>query len=241
MTVRDRLVARRARTVEAHYRANPNFVYYLSAEYLLGRQLGQNTLYTGTDDVARRALTGRRLLLRRPGCPRRRAGPGQRRPGPAGRLLARFPGDPGHPAVGYGIRYEYGIFKQAFEDGYQVEHPDDWTFYGIPWEFAPPTTARSSGSTGTPSRYPTTGRAAVPLGPGRDGARRARHMLVPGYGTETVNILRLWRARAGQESFDLALFNAGDYVEAVEAQCGRRTSPRCCTPTTTRRPAGNCG
>ena len=121
------------------------------------------------------------------------------------------------PAVGYGIRYEYGIFKQVIEHGYQVEHPDDWTFYGNPWEFPAPDDRQVVGFYGR-----TEPAAGDPGGlrrrwvPGETVLGEPSHMLVPGYGTGTVNIIRLWQARAGRESFDLALFNAGHYAEAVE-------------------------
>ena len=123
------------------------------------------------------------------------------------------------PAVGYGIRYEFGIFKQAFEDGHQVEHPDDWTFYGNPWEFPAPDDLQVVGFYGhTEAVEDDQGGLRARWVPGEMVRGEPSHMLVPGYGTETVNILRLWRARAGHESFDLGLFNAGRYAEAVEAQ-----------------------
>ena len=123
------------------------------------------------------------------------------------------------PAVGYGIRYEFGIFKQAFEDGYQVEHPDDWTFYGNPWEFPAPDDLQVVGFYGhTEPVDDDQGGLRARWVPGETVRAEPSHMLVPGFGTETVNILRLWRARAGPESFNLDLFNAGQYAEAVEAQ-----------------------
>ena len=138
VTVRDRLADRRARTARANYEANPKFVYYLSAEYMLGRQLRQNALYTGTGGLARQAMAGSGFsageleeLDVEPGLGN----------GGLGRLAACLLDSLATldvPAVGYGIRYEFGIFKQAFEDGHQVEHPDDWTFYGNPWEFPAP-------------------------------------------------------------------------------------------------------
>jgi glycogen phosphorylase len=219
VTVRDRLADRRARTTEAHYAANPKFVYYLSAEYMLGRQLSQNAVYSGTADLARQALAGigwsaadMEALDVEPGLGT----------GGLGRLAACLLDSLATldiPAVGYGIRYEFGIFKQVIEHGYQVEHPDDWTFYGNPWEFPAPDDRQVVGFYGRTEPVP-----------GDPGGRRRRwvpgetvlgepsHMLVPGYGTGTVNIIRLWQARAGRESFDLALFNAGHYAEAVEVR-----------------------
>src|SRR5271166_4203929 len=184
VTVRDRLADRRARTARANYEANPKFVYYLSAEYMLGRQLRQNALYTGTAELARQAVAGSGYsageleeLDVEPGLGN----------GGLGRLAACLLDSLATldvPAVGYGIRYEFGIFKQAFEDGHQVELPDDWTFYGNPWEFPAPDDLQVVGFYGH---------------------------------TEAVDDDQTG-LRAGRESFDLGLFNAGRYAEAVEAQ-----------------------
>jgi starch phosphorylase len=217
MAVRDRLAARRARTAAAHYEANPRFVYYLSAEYLPGRQLEQNVLYTHTEDTARRALAELGISYERLTALDVEPGLGN---GGLGRLAACLLDSLATldiPAVGYGIRYEFGIFKQAFENGAQAELPDDWTFYGNPWEFPAPDDGQLVGFYG--HTEPVDGDPA--------GFRRRwvtaetvrgepSHMLVPGYGTETVNIVRLWRARASRRSFDLARFEAGQYAEAVE-------------------------
>ncbi len=217
VTIRDRLVQRRTRTAAAHYEANPRFVYYLSAEYLLGRQLEQNVLYTGTEELARKAFTDLGLVYEPAQALDVEPGLGN---GGLGRLAACLLDSMATldiPAVGYGIRYDFGIFKQAFEHGWQHELPDDWTFYGNPWEFPAPDdavvvnfygrTERVDGDpTGLRGRWIDTDMA---LG-------EPTHMLVPGFGTETVNIVRLWRARAAKRSFDLARFGAGQYAEAVE-------------------------
>ena len=219
VTVRDRLADRRARTTEAHYAANPKFVYYLSAEYMLGRQLTQNAVYSGTADLAHQALAGigwsaadMEALDVEPGLGT----------GGLGRLAACLLDSLATldiPAVGYGIRYEFGIFKQVFEDGYQVEHPDDWTFYGNPWEFPAPDDRQVVGFYGhTEAVQGDPGGPRRRWVPGETVLGEPSHMLVPGYGTGTVNIIRLWQARAGRESFDLALFNAGHYAEAVESR-----------------------
>ena len=219
VTVRDRLAARRASTAEANYRANPKFVYYLSAEYMLGRQLRQNTLYTGTADLARRAVAAAGFSVEDLEALDVEPGLGN---GGLGRLAACLLDSLATldiPAVGYGIRYEYGIFKQAFEDGYQVEYPDDWTFYGNPWEFPAPDDLQVVGFYGhTEPVDDDQGGLRARWVPAETVRAEPSHMLVPGYGTETVNIIRLWHARAGRESFDLGLFNAGRYAEAVEAQ-----------------------
>jgi len=219
VTVRDRLADRRARTARANYVANPKFIYYLSAEYMLGRQLRQNAMYTGTADLARQAVSASGYSLEDLEALDVEPGLGN---GGLGRLAACLLDSLATldvPAVGYGIRYEFGIFKQAFQDGQQVELPDDWTFYGNPWEFPAPDDLQVVGFYGhTEAVDDDQGGLRARWLPAEMVRGEPSHMLVPGYGTETVNILRLWRARAGPESFDLGLFNAGHYAEAVEAQ-----------------------
>ena len=219
VTIRDRLADRRTRTAQANYEANPKFVYYLSAEYMLGRQLPQNAAYTGTADLARQAVAGSGVPAGDIEALDIEPGLGN---GGLGRLAACLLDSLATldmPAVGYGIRYEYGIFKQAFEDGYQVEHPDDWAFYGNPWEFPAPDDRQVVGFYGhTEPVDDDQGGLRRRWVPGETVRGEPSHMLVPGYGTETVNILRLWHARAARESFDLDLFNAGHYAEAVEAR-----------------------
>jgi len=219
VTIRDRLAERRARTAEAHYATNPKFVYYLSAEYMLGRQLRQNALYTGTAGLADQALASFGVSADALEALDVEPGLGN---GGLGRLAACLLDSLATldiPAVGYGIRYEYGIFKQVFQNGYQVEHPDDWTYYGNPWEFPAPDDRQVVGFYGhTEAVKDDQGGLRARWVPAETVHGEPSHMLVPGYGTETVNIIRLWQARAGRESFDLTLFNAGRYAEAVEAR-----------------------
>jgi glycogen phosphorylase len=218
VTIRDRLIDRRARTTQAHHEANPKFVYYLSAEYLLGPQLRQNVLYTDTGDILRE-------LEERFGSPVAELEALDVEPGLGngglGRLAACFMDSLATldiPAVGYGIRYEFGMFKQAFEDGWQIERPDDWLFFGNPWEFAAPDDRHAVGFGGyTEHAGGGDGRTQVRWVPTETVLGEPSHVLVPGYGTGTVNILRLWRAVASPTSFDLAMFDQGRYAEAVEA------------------------
>ncbi|WP_127501046.1 glycogen/starch/alpha-glucan phosphorylase [Actinoplanes solisilvae] len=208
LTVRDRLAARRARTAAAHYESNPRWVYYLSAEYLLGPQLEQNLLYSGTTELAPAALKALGFDPAEVAALDVEPGLGN---GGLGRLAACLLDSAATmdiPAVGYGIYYDLGIFRQAFRDGEQVEQPDNWAFQGNPWEFPAPDDRHRVGFYGT----------VGPDGwqPGEVVEGEPSHLLVPGYGTETVNIVRLWRARACQESFDLGRFSRGMYVEAVE-------------------------
>jgi starch phosphorylase len=213
ITVRDRLVDRYIRTAAAHYRANPRFIYYLSAEYMLGKQLDQNLLYSGTEECARRALDGLGLSVAELQALDVEPGLGN---GGLGRLAACLldaMATQDIPAVGYGIRYDLGIFKQEFRDGGQVERPDDWAFYGNPWEFHASDDQQTVGFYGHTEPLEGVRKSWVP---GETVLGEPSHMLVPGYGTTTVNVIRLWRARASRESFDLSRFGAGQYGEAVE-------------------------
>src|SRR3954453_10076765 len=213
LTVRDRLPARRAKTTAAHFAANPRWVYYLSAEYLLGRQLEQNLLYSNTGEVAAAAL--KTLGLSPDEVDELDVEPGLGNGG-LGRLAACLLdalATPDIPAVGYGIRYDFGIFKQAFTDGAQVEKPDDWAFQGNPWEFPAPDDRQTVFFYGHTARDADGNTTWVP---GEVVLGEPSHMLVPGYGTETVNIVRLWSARGSESSFDLERFSAGQYAEAVQ-------------------------
>jgi starch phosphorylase len=214
-TVRDYLMDRWRRTSNAFYVSNPKFVYYLSAEYLLGRQLTQNLLYTDTWDLACQALAEEGLLLEDFVALDAEPGLGN---GGLGRLAACFLDSLATldiPSVGYGIRYEFGIFSQSFKDGWQVESPDQWLFYGNPWEFPQPDDAQEIGFGGHTERYTDDeGNKRTRWVPATLVLGEPSHTLVPGYGTETVNMLRLWRARA-TNAFDFQLFDVGDYARAV--------------------------
>jgi starch phosphorylase len=212
LTVRDRLAARRARTAAAHYASNPRWVYYLSAEYLLGPQLEQNLLYTGTEQQAADALKA--LGLDAAEIERLDVEPGLGNGG-LGRLAACLLDAMATldiPAVGYGIRYDFGIFKQTFVDGAQVEKPDDWGFQGDPWEFPASDDRQAVGFYG---RVVTSADGRREWQPGEIVLGEPSHMLVPGFGTETCNIVRLWHARGSEAAFDLSRFSAGQYAEAV--------------------------
>lgn len=215
-TIRDRLVDRWRRTTEAYYSTNPKFVYYLSAEYLPGRQLYQNLLYTGATDVAREALAGYQQSLDRLADLDPEPGLGN---GGLGRLAACFLDSMatlGIPCVGYGIRYEYGIFKQSFKEGWQIENPDDWLYHTFPWEFPHSDDMVEVYFGGrTDSYMDERGLFRVRWIPEQKVMGEPYHVFVPGYETGTVGMLRLWRARASKE-FDLQLFDVGDYGQAVE-------------------------
>ncbi|MCL4207315.1 MAG: glycogen/starch/alpha-glucan phosphorylase [Pirellulaceae bacterium] len=214
-TVRDYLIESWRKTNEVYYRTNPKFVYYLSAEYLPGKQLPQNLLYTGTTELARQALARHPIDLDEVCELDAEPGLGN---GGLGRLAACFLDSLATlsiPAVGYGIRYEFGIFEQTFEHGQQVERPDKWLRYGNPWEFAQSDEMVEVGFGGRSEYYrDAEGNLRVHWLPAQKVLGEPCTTLVPGFGNETVNILRLWRARATEE-FDLQLFDVGDYVRAV--------------------------
>lgn len=216
LAIRDLLTERWRKTTEAHYAANPKFVYYLSAEYMLGKQLGQNLTYTGVTEAAAQVAAefGASLeefleLEPEPGLGN----------GGLGRLAACFMDSLATldlPAVGYGIRYEFGIFRQTFVDGWQVEQPDTWLLHGNPWEFIHSDDMIEVGFGGyTEHLRDDTGRLRVRWVPGQKVLGEPCTMLVPGYETNTVNILRLWRAHAAEE-FDFQMFDTGNYVQAVQ-------------------------
>ena len=214
-TVRDYLIDRWRKTANTYYASNPKFVYYLSAEYLPGRQLTQNMLYTGTWDLACQALAKEGILIEDLIALDAEPGLGN---GGLGRLAACFLDSLATldiPSVGYGIRYEYGIFTQSFKEGWQVESPDQWLFYGTPWEFPQPDDALEVGFGGHTEHYTDEGgHGRFRWIPATKVLGEPSHTLVPGYRTGTVNMLRLWRARA-TDAFDLKLFDVGDYAQAV--------------------------
>src|SRR5438105_908464 len=214
-TVRRRLVQAWIATLEAQLVGRARFVFYLSAEYLLGRQLENALLHTGLGDTARRALADLGLHLDAIAAVEHEPGLGN---GGLGRLAACFLDSLatlGIPAVGYGIRYEFGIFRQVFVDGAQVEQPDGWLRLGCPWEFPHPELAEVVGFGGaTDHRSDSMGRLQVRWHPERTIVGVPYNILIPGYGG-AVNTLRLWRARSPQE-FNLAIFNDGDYTRAVQ-------------------------
>ena len=222
-TVRDLLIERWRQTTEAQFAANPKFVYYLSAEYLPGKQLAQNLQYTHMEQLARDSLAMHKLDLDRYLDLDVEPGLGN---GGLGRLAACFLDSLATldiPAVGYGIRYEFGIFRQTFEDGWQVEKPDGWLLLGNPWEFIQSDDMVRVGFWGHTEDYVAeNGSTRTRWVPSREVYGEPCTTLVPGYGTKTVNILRLWRARATDE-FDFQLFDSGDYTRAVDEKVQSET------------------
>jgi len=215
-TVRDRLTGRWLKTIRAIDREDAKVVYYLSAEYLLGRQLENNLYAANLVETATRALHD--LGFRLPDLIELESEPGLGNGG-LGRLAACYLDSLATlniPAVGYGIRYEFGIFRQVFQDGWQVEQPDDWLRRGDPWEIPDPDSQVMVGFGGhTHAFTDPSGRYRVAWTPGYHVLGVPYNMFVPGFNSNMVNTLRLWSAHA-TESFDLQVFNTGDYTRAVE-------------------------
>ena len=143
----------------------------------------------------------------------------------------------GMPGFGYGIRYEYGMFRQRIVDGQQVETPDYWLTRGNPWEFQRPEVNYRVRFGGHVQRREGNGEpyGAASGSTPHDVMAMAYDTIIPGYGTQATNTLRLWSARATEE-IDLSAFNRGDYMAArSRARTTRRTSRACSTRTTPRR------
>jgi glycogen phosphorylase len=217
-TVRERLIERWLATLHAYDAVDAKVVYYFSAEFLPGRQLANNLLNTDLTETVRAALAGLGLDL--DDLSEMEAEPGLGNGG-LGRLAACFLDSLATlriPAVGYGIRYRYGIFRQRFEEGWQVEVADDWTRRGDPWSFPHPEQRVEVAFGGRTEPFTDrAGRYRVRWVPESRVLGIPYNMMVPGYRSGTVNTLRLWEARA-TEAFDLQIFNTGDYTRAVGRQ-----------------------
>ncbi len=217
-TARDRLVYRWMATQRAYADQDVKRVYYLSAEYLLGRQLGANLLNLGLFDFSKRALAEYGLDLDDILAQEPDPGLGN---GGLGRLAACYMDSLAAlqlPATGYGIRYEFGIFRQELVDGWQSEQPDDWLRNGNPWEIRRPEYSVDVSFGGHVVGWvDDKGKYHVRWEPNSTVIGIPYDTPVAGFGADnnTVNNLRLWSAKASRE-FDLAVFNDGDYRRAVE-------------------------
>ncbi|HVW06741.1 MAG TPA: glycogen/starch/alpha-glucan phosphorylase [Vicinamibacterales bacterium] len=214
--VRERLIERWMETMRSYYRSDAKRVYYFSMEFLTGRLLSNSLLNMGVYEPCREALSDLELDFDRIRELEHDAALGN---GGLGRLAACFLDSMatlGLPGYGYGIRYEYGMFHQRIEHGFQVETPDNWLRDGNPWEFARPEVI-----------FPVKFGGRVVEFTDEHGVQRfhwvdtedvmamAFDTPVPGYDTPTVNNMRLWSAKASRD-FNLKDFNAGDYFKAVE-------------------------
>ena len=214
LAVRDRLIERWLATQQAHHDRNVKRAYYLSLEFLIGRLLDNNVINLRLEDPCRQALADVGLNWEDLRDQEVDAGLGN---GGLGRLAACFLDSMATldiPSVGYGLRYDFGIFNQRIVNGYQVEVPDEWLKLGYPWEIVHPEYS-----------FQVQFEGQVEARPGPNGSEwhwvdtksvvgMPHDLPVVGYGGHTVNTLRLWSAKAAEE-FDLDDFNRGSYVDAV--------------------------
>jgi starch phosphorylase len=218
LALRDRLMERWKRTRYAYEARDARHAYYLSLEFLMGRTLGNALLNLGLDDAAAPALRHLGLDLEEMIDVEHDAGLGN---GGLGRLAACFLDSCATlqlPVMGYGIRYEYGMFRQHIEHGRQMEEPDHWLRDGNPWELERPEHTRRIQYGGRTESYRDAhGRTHVRWVDSHDVLAVPYDTPIPGYRNDTVNVLRLWSAAATDE-FDLGEFNAGSYTESVAAK-----------------------
>jgi glycogen phosphorylase len=215
VTVRNQLLERWLHTVQNYDKPGVRIVSYLSAEFLLGPHLENNLVNLGIYDEARRAMEDLGLDFRNIIEQEEEPGLGN---GGLGRLAACYLDSLATleiPAVGYGIRYEFGMFDQEIREGWQVEVTDPWLHLGNPWEIHRPEIAYYVKWGGhTESYHDDQGYYRMRWIPGREVKGTAYDTPIAGYRVNTCNTLRLWKAEA-VESFDFQEFNVGDYYGAV--------------------------
>ena len=222
-TVRDRMLQRFANHLRHLDQDRSRVACYLSAEFLLGPHLGNNLLCLGITEAVRQAMAELGFELKDLLTQEEEPGLGN---GGLGRLAACFMDSLATlkvPAVGFGVRYEFGIFDQEIQDGWQREQTDEWLHLGNPWEIHRPEIAHYVKFEGHTEPYrDEQGRYQVRWVPNRMIKGVAYDTLIPGYGGRSVNLLRLWKSEA-VESFDFGAFNVGDYFQAVEEKITSET------------------
>jgi len=213
--LRDRIIERWLKTQEAFHKKNVKRVYYLSLEFLIGKLFETNMINLGLEDQIKEAANGMGLDLEELMECEPDAGLGN---GGLGRLAACFMDSMatlGIPAHGYGIRYDYGIFKQSIVNGYQVESPDAWFDKSDPWEFSRQEYSVKVRMFGhTRMSKDKSGKLCVEWVDTKDVFARPYDILVAGYKNDFANTLRLWSAHSSNE-FELDYFNHGDYERAM--------------------------
>ena len=222
-TVRDRLLERWLKSAEAYKDGKARTVCYLSAEFLVGPHLLNNLVNLGITEAAREAGKELKLDFDRIMDSEEEPGLGN---GGLGRLAACYMDSLSTvqiPAIGYGIRYEFGIFDQEIHDGWQVEKSDTWLKNGNPWELPRYKLRFPVRFGGHTEQYKDEhGRLRVRWIPAMEILGLAYDTPILGYGVGNVNLLRLWRSQAA-ESFDFQSFNVGDYYGAVHAKMEAET------------------
>jgi starch phosphorylase len=226
-SVRDTMSQRWVATDRAYERLNPKRIYYLSMEFLIGRSLGNNVSNLLLDPVIREAtqdhsVNWTQLLEEEPDAALGNGG--------LGRLAACFLDSMATlqlPAMGYGLRYEYGIFKQSFQDGWQREQPDNWLRRADPWEVARP--HESVEIKFNCSFEPRAGELRVVLNRPSSLIGIPYDRPIVGYGGQTINTLRLWQA-AAPDYFDFQAFSHGEFVGAVAERLAAESLTRVLYP-----------
>lgn len=215
LAVRDRMLDRFMKTQAVHHGQKVRRINYLSLEYLMGRLLVNNVHNAGLFEPTREALKELGQDFDTIADEELDMGLGN---GGLGRLASCFLDSLATlnlPAIGYGIHYEFGLFRQVFKDGFQMEHPDAWQEKGCPWEIMRPNFVQEVKLYGrVEHRMDDKGQFHPAWVDYNTLEGMPFDVAIVGYGAETVNFLRLWESRASQE-FDFDIFNAGGYVEAV--------------------------
>lgn len=215
LAVRDTILERMIATQGVHNEKNGRRLYYFSMEYLMGRLYESNLLATGLSEPVRDALKSLGVDFDEIRESEVDMGLGN---GGLGRLASCFLDSLAtmdYPALGYGIFYEFGLFQQAFVNGAQVEHPDRWMLFGSPWYVMRPEFAQEVRIYGrVVNAFNQRGDSSPQWVDTRTVLGVPHDIPIAGYGTKTVNILRLWASRSSHD-FDLEAFNSGGYVEAV--------------------------
>jgi starch phosphorylase len=223
LSVRDRLVERMLETGERYAREDPKRINYLSIEFLMGQSLGNHLHNLGIRELYREALRNLGANLDAVEDSEQDAALGN---GGLGRLAACFLDSLatlGMPACGYGINYEYGLFRQEIDNGYQREKPENWLAQSSPWEIVRPDEACFVPVYGHIEHSIDRKGAYNPMWMGWKVLVGIPYdMLISGYGGQTVNLLRLYSARSSHD-FDMQIFNDGDYFKAVEQKIGSET------------------
>lgn len=213
-TVRDRIMHQWMKTKQIHHERNAKRIYYLSLEFLMGRAMGNNVINMELEDEVRSAMEEMGYSYEELIEQEADAGLGN---GGLGRLASCFLDSMATmqlPAYGYGLRYDYGIFRQEIENGRQVEQPDDWLRWENPWEVERPSLSVEVHFGGRVETITEHRRKVFKWVETQPVIGIPFDMPIVGYGGTTVNTLRLWSAKAAEE-FDFQDFNAGDYIEAV--------------------------
>jgi starch phosphorylase len=225
--VRDILSQRWHRTERTYAAENPKRVYYLSMEFLIGRSLGNNILNLRLDPIAQRFIDEKQVDAIAAFEEEPDAGLGN---GGLGRLAACFLDSMATmqlPAMGYGLRYEYGIFRQTIEDGWQKEQPDNWLRFPDPWEVARP---REAVELKLACSFEVRGgRLQAVLGKPSIMRGMPFDRPVVGFGGKTINTLRLWAASA-HDIFDFEAFSHGEFVSALAEQLSAESVTRVLYP-----------